>query len=85
MYVKFCDRHQGEEHEAPTVGIVLCSVNSDAMVRLTLPEGGAHIHAGHYPLYLPTEAELRAERERESAEAERFLRHATEEKRDGQG
>ena len=45
MYVNFFDRHQRAAHEAPTVGIVLCSDKNDAMVRITLPEDNARIHA----------------------------------------
>jgi len=68
MYVHFFDRHQREEWEAPTVGIVLCSEKNDAMVCITLPEDDEQIHAASYQLYLPTEDQLRehlvAERER---------------------
>ncbi len=61
MYVNFFDRHQREEWEAPTVGIVLCSDKNEAMVRITLPEGNEQIHATRYQLYLPTEEQLREE------------------------
>lgn len=61
MYVNFFDRHQREEWEAPTVGIVLCSDKNDAMVRITLPEENEQIHAARYQLYLPTEEQLREE------------------------
>ncbi len=61
MYVNFFDRHQREEWEAPTVGIVLCSEKNDAMVRITLPEDNQQIHATRYQLYLPTEEQLREE------------------------
>lgn len=74
MYVNFFDRHQREEHEEPTVGIVLCSDKNDAMVKITLPEDNQQIHASRYQLYLPTEEELREELEREREEAEQTLR-----------
>ncbi len=74
MYVNFFDRFQREEHEAKTIGIVLCSDKNDAMVRITLPDDNEQILAARYQLYLPTEAELRAELEREREEAERVLR-----------
>jgi predicted nuclease of restriction endonuclease-like (RecB) superfamily len=63
MYVNFFDRFQRADHEAKTIGIVLCSDKNDAMVRITLPEDN-----------LPTEAELQAELQREREEAERVLR-----------
>ena len=78
MYVNFFDRFQRADHEAKTVGIVLCSEKNDAMAKITLPEGNRQILAGRYQLYLPTEAELRAELARERAGAERALRTITE-------
>lgn len=77
MYVNFFDRHQREDYEAPTVGIVLCSDKNDAMVKITLPSDNQQIHASRYQLYLPTEDELRKELEREREELERALKLAT--------
>ncbi|MCP5069241.1 MAG: DUF1016 domain-containing protein [bacterium] len=85
MYVNYFDRHQREEHEASTVGIVLCSDKNDAMVKITLPEDNPQILASRYQLYLPTEEELRVELEREREEAERTLRLAASESDDGEG
>ena len=85
MYVNYFDRHQREEHEAPTVGIVLCSDKNDAMVKITLPEDNHQVHASRYQLYLPTEDELREELEREREEAERTLRLSAAEQGDGEG
>lgn len=73
MYVNYFDRFQRAEHEAPTIGIVLCSEKNDAMVKITLPEDNSQILAASYQLYLPTEDELRAELTRERDEAERVL------------
>jgi len=84
MYVNIFDRHHREDHEAPTVGIVLCSDKNDAMVRITLPDDNEQVHASRYQLYLPTEEELRVELEREREVAERALRFAAaDEKSDG--
>ena len=85
MYVNYFDRHQREEHEAPTVGIVLCSDKNDAMVKITLPEDNHQVHASRYQIYLPTEEELREELEREREEAERTLRLSAAESDDGEG
>lgn len=74
MYVNYFDRFQREEHEAKTIGIVLCSDKNDAMVRITLPDEDERVLAARYQMYLPTEEELRAELEREREEAERVLR-----------
>ena len=73
MYVNFFDRFQRAEHEAKTIGIVLCSEKNDAMVKITLPEDNAQILASSYRMYLPTEDELRAELAREREEAERVV------------
>jgi hypothetical protein len=70
MYVNFFDRFQRAEHEAKTIGIVLCSAKNDAMVKITLPEDDGHVLAARYQMYLPTEEELRAELTRERREAE---------------
>src|SRR5204862_334106 len=59
MYVNLFDRTQRVEHEAPTIGIVLCSEKNDAMARITLPEDNEQILAARYQMYLPSEAELR--------------------------
>ena len=76
MYVNFFDRFQRAEHEAKTIGIVLCSEKNDAMVKITLPEDNEQILAARYQMYLPTEDELRAELARDREEAERALRLA---------
>jgi hypothetical protein len=78
MYVNFFDRFQRAEHEAKTIGIVLCSEKNDAMVKITLPEENQQILAARYQMYLPTEEELRAELARERQEAERVLRLSEE-------
>jgi hypothetical protein len=74
MYANFFDRFQRAEHEAPTIGIVLCSEKNDAMVKITLPADNEQILAARYLMYLPTEEELRTELAREREEAERVLR-----------
>jgi hypothetical protein len=80
MYVNAFDRFQRAEHEAETIGIVLCSEKNDAMVKITLPEDNKKILATRYQMYLPTEEELRAELTREREEAERVMRLTAPEK-----
>jgi hypothetical protein len=74
MYVNYFDRTQRSDHENKTIGIVLCSEHNAAMVKITLPEDNEQIIAASYRRYLPTEAELQAELQREREEAERVLR-----------
>lgn len=73
MYVNYYDRAQRAEHENKTIGIVLCSEQNAAMVKITLPEND-QIIAATYLRYLPTEAELQAELQREREQIERQLR-----------
>jgi predicted nuclease of restriction endonuclease-like (RecB) superfamily len=75
MYVNYYDHTQRAEHEAKTVGIVLCSEKNDTMVKITFPDND-QVLAATYKRYLPTEAELSAELARERQEAERILRLA---------
>ncbi len=85
MYVNFFDRFHRAEHEANTIGIVLCSEKNDAMVKITLPKDNKHVLAASYQMYLPTEEELRAELAREREAAERALRLAAGTKGTGDG
>ena len=78
MYVNFFDRFHRAEHEANTIGIVMCSEKNDAMVKITLPKDNKHVLAGSYQMYLPTEDELRAELAREREAVERALRLAAD-------
>ncbi len=73
MYVNYFDRFQRAEHEAQTIGIVLCSDKNDAMAKITLPENNEQILARRYQMYLPSERELRAELARDRQRAERAL------------
>lgn len=58
MYVNYFDRYVKTPEEKPTIGIILCRKNKEALVEITLPKG-ANIHAREYRLYLPTKTELR--------------------------
>lgn len=52
MYVNYYDREVRTEFENPTIGILLCKENKEAMVKLTLPPN-VNIYASEYKLYLP--------------------------------
>ena len=58
MYVNYYDRHERQEFEHPTIGILLCADKNDAMVKITLPLDNNTIIASKYQLYLPTEKQL---------------------------
>ena len=61
MYVNYHDRFEKMNHEAPTIGILLCADKNDAVVKITLPEKNQTIVASKYQLYLPSEEQLLAE------------------------
>jgi predicted nuclease of restriction endonuclease-like (RecB) superfamily len=58
MYVNYYDRFEKQEHENPSIGILLCADKNDAVVKITLPENNKTIIASKYQLYLPTEQQL---------------------------
>lgn len=80
MYVNYFDRFHRARHEARTIGIVLCSEKNDAMAKITLPDN-ARIVAVRHQMYMPSEAELRAQVAREREAAEQALRLAAPEPR----
>ncbi len=51
MYVNYYDRYEKLKDENPTIGILLCKENNDALVETTLPQD-ANIYASEYKLYL---------------------------------
>jgi predicted nuclease of restriction endonuclease-like (RecB) superfamily len=65
LCVNYYDRDRRTKGDNPTLGLILCSDKNDAVVRYTLDEGQRKIFASRYKLYVPTEAELRAEIKRE--------------------
>jgi predicted nuclease of restriction endonuclease-like (RecB) superfamily len=58
MYVNYYDRFEKQEHENPSIGILLCADKNDAVVKITLPENSTNIIASKYQLYLPSEQQL---------------------------
>ena len=58
MYVNYYDRFVKTEDENPTIGILLCTDKSDAMVEITLPEDNNQIFASKYQTYLPSKEDL---------------------------
>jgi len=58
MYVNYHDRFEKNDHENPTIGILLCADKNDAVVRISLPENNQTIVASKYQLYIPSEEQL---------------------------
>ena len=67
MYVRMYDDLRRNPGDNPTVGIVLCAEKDASVVRYSVLQGSEQLFASKYRLVLPSEAELRAELERERA------------------
>jgi len=66
FYVNYYDQERRSEGDNPTIGLVLCPDKNDAVVKYTLGEQQEkNIFTSRYQLYLPTEAELKQEIQRE--------------------
>jgi len=58
MYVNYFDRFVRSADENPTIGIILCSMKNDALVKLTLPKD-TRVYPARYQLYVPSKEMLR--------------------------
>ncbi|MCX6309959.1 MAG: PDDEXK nuclease domain-containing protein, partial [Bacteroidia bacterium] len=65
MYVRMFDELKRKEDDNPTIGIVLCSETDSDIAKYSILNGNEQLFASKYKLFLPTEAELKAEIERE--------------------
>lgn len=65
MYVRMFDDLQKLETDNPTIGIILCSETDQTIAKYSVLNQSKQLFATKYMPYLPTEAELVAEIERE--------------------
>ncbi len=65
MYVRMYEDLYKTEGDNPSIGIILCSEKSEAVVKYSVFSESQQLFASKYLLYLPSEAELKAELERE--------------------
>jgi len=65
MYVRMYDDLERTEGDNPTVGILLCTETDSTIARYSVLHENKQLFANKYLAYLPTEAELAAEIERE--------------------
>ena len=65
LYVNYFDKEIKMENDNPTIGLVLCTQKSDAMVKYMLDEKANKIFASTYQFHLPSEKELEKEIKRE--------------------
>lgn len=68
-YVRLYDEQRKGSDDNPTIGLVLCSEKSEAVVKYSVLADQTQLFAARYLPYLPTEAELKRELERERMRA----------------
>ena len=74
MYVRMYEDKFKIEGDNPTIGIILCSEKNEAVVKYSVLNDSQQLFASKYLLYLPSEAELKTELERERLLAELRLK-----------
>lgn len=73
-YVRLYDEQRKGSDDNPTIGLVLCSEKSEAVVKYSVLAEQKQLFAAKYLPYLPSEDELKRELERERAQAVEQLR-----------
>ncbi|HCA00877.1 MAG TPA: DUF1016 domain-containing protein [Halomonas campaniensis] len=68
-YVRLYDEQRKGSDDNPTIGLVLCSEKSEAIVKYSVLAEQKQLFAAKYLPYLPSEDELKRELERERAKA----------------
>jgi predicted nuclease of restriction endonuclease-like (RecB) superfamily len=79
MYVRMYEDLQRKEKDNPTIGIILCSEKNEAVVKYSVLNDSQQLFASKYLTYLPTEAQLKAEIEKDREILERMKRLESEE------
>ena len=64
MYVRMFDDLEKSEEDNPTIGIILCTSKDNTVVKYSVLNDNNNLFVSKYQLYLPTEAELKAEIEK---------------------
>lgn len=67
-YIRIYDQHKKGNDDNPTIGLILCSQKSEAVVKYSVLTDSQQLFAAKYLSYLPTEEELKRELEKERAE-----------------
>lgn len=66
-YIRIYDQHKKGTDDNPTIGLILCSQKSEAVVKYSVLTDSKQMFAAKYLPYLPSEEELKRELERERA------------------
>ncbi len=64
-YIRIYDQVKKSDDDNPTIGLILCSQKSEAVVKYSVLTDSNQMFAAKYLPYLPTEEELKRELERE--------------------
>jgi predicted nuclease of restriction endonuclease-like (RecB) superfamily len=64
-YVRIYDKFHKEENDNPTIGLILCSEQSQAVAKYSVLSDSQQLFSSKYLPFLPTEEELKAELLRE--------------------
>lgn len=59
MYVNYYDRFVKLPDENKTIGIIICKVKNDTLVKMTLPDDNQQIFASRYMTVLPSKEEFK--------------------------
>jgi predicted nuclease of restriction endonuclease-like (RecB) superfamily len=78
-YVRIYDQQQRGADDNPTIGLILCSQKSEAVVKYSVLTDSEQLFAAKYLPYLPTEAELKHELELERIKVQAQLMNKTDE------
>ncbi|PPK78253.1 putative nuclease of restriction endonuclease-like (RecB) superfamily [Methylobacter tundripaludum] len=81
-YVRIYDRQQRAADDNPTIGLILCSRKSEAVVKYSVLTDSEQLFAAKYLPYLPSEAELKRELELERIKVQAQLLNKTDEAED---
>jgi len=65
MYVRMYEDRIKQKGDNPTIGLILCTEKDETIVKYSVLKESKQLFASKYMTYLPTEAELKAEIERE--------------------
>lgn len=72
-YVRIYDQHQKGDDDNPSIGLILCSQKSEAVVKYSVLTDSEQLFAAKYLPYLPSEAELKHELEQERIKVQALL------------
>jgi len=74
MYVRVFEEQYRGEGDSPTLGLILCSERNEAVAKYSLLAESQQLFASRYRAFLPTEAELQAELQRDRAVLESAIK-----------